>query len=973
MTVPDSPSRLGVWDELVPRLQAIGFIDGEGRVPPEAAALLLELQRGPDPEAALERLVAVLEASPSLCDVVLADQDAGAGLVVLCGASRALSRSLQVESDWLVDATRPEPIDNRPEVVSASSASELPGAVRAFVRRRLIRIATRDLLEVTAMPEVGRALSDLADAAAAATLIAVEREVGRVLDVAPTPIALIAMGKWGGRELNYASDIDVLFVYRDEGEGSAAYANKVAERFIETLTSVTAEGVAFRVDANLRPEGKAGPLARSLDAYRTYYEQWAETWEYQALIKARPAAGDSALGAEFMDTIESFVYRDTLSPDAIREVRAMKGRVEAEAARRGVADTEIKRGVGGIRDVEFAVQLLQLVHGGFDSGLRRPATLDGLEALSAGGYARPEDAREFSVSYQWLRNLEHRIQLFDLRQTHELPTDHRSRERVAKALGYRDEPSVSALDAFEADLVDHRATVRTIHERLFYRPLLEAFASASPAIDAETAERQLAALGFLDADAARRAFDDLTTGLSRRSNLMQRLLPLMLDWLSASPDPDLGLAQLRLLVTTAPDNATLVAALRDSPAAAERLCSMLGTSRILGQLIDRIPEALGELGDDTAMAFVPDRTTLIDEARDQVMVRTTYDERLGALRRFVRRKILRIAMRDLMGWAHMPEVGSELSDTADAASIAALEAVIAEVSARPEFSNGPTVPVAVIAMGKWGGRELNYASDLDVLFVYRGTGDSAAAYANKVAEGFMEALGAVTPEGVAFRVDADLRPEGKSGTLARSLDAYRTYYEQWAQTWEFQSLIKARFTAGDEALGADFIDIIIPFVYGRPLSPGGIRDVKTMKARVEAERIPPGEDPEFHTKLGPGGMADVEFTVQLLQLMEGAAHPSIRERGTLDAIDAVAGAGFLTDEEADRLAEAYAYCGSIRNRLYLRTGQPRDSFPSDPIELERLGLSLAYGPHPRTTLRENYRRVTRRARRIVQNRFYGAG
>jgi glutamate-ammonia-ligase adenylyltransferase len=973
MTVPDSPSRLGVWDELVPRLQAIGLIDGAGRVPPGAAALLLELKRGPDPEGALERLAAVLEASPSLSEIVLVDRDAGAGLVALCGASRALSRSLQVEPAWLVDATRPEPIGNGPELVSASSPSELPRAVRAFVRRRLIRIATQDLLEIATMPEVGGALSDLADAAAAATLQAVEQEVAATVEFKPAPIALIAMGKWGGRELNYASDIDVLFVYQDEGDGSAAYANRVAERFIEALASVTPEGVAFRVDADLRPEGKAGPLARSLDAYRTYYEQWADTWEYQALIKARPAAGDDALGAQFMETVENFVYRDSLSPDAIREVRAMKGRVEADAARRGVADTEIKRGVGGIRDVEFAVQLLQLVHGGFDPGLRRPATLDGLEALSVGGYARPEDARELSISYQWLRNLEHRIQLFDLRQTHELPTDQRSRERVAKALGYRDEPAISAVDAFEFDLVHHRATVRTIHERLFYRPLLEAFAAASPAIDADTAERQLAALGFLDADAARRAFDDLTAGLSRRSNLMQRLLPLMLDWLSESPDPDLGLAQLRLLVTTTPDNATLIAALRDSPAAAERLCSMLGTSRLLGQLIDRVPEALGELGDETAMGAAPDSTVLIDEARSQVMVRASHSERLGVLRRFVRRKILRIVMRDLMGWAHMPEVGRELSDTADAASIAAMDAVTAEVSSRPEYAEGPTVPVAVIAMGKWGGHELNYASDLDVLFVYRGTGDSAAAYANRVAEGFMEALGAVTPEGIAFRVDTDLRPEGKSGTLARSLDAFRTYYEQWAQTWEFQSLIKARPAAGDGQLGADFMDLITPFVYGLPLSPEGVRDVKTMKARVEAERIPPGEDPEFHTKLGPGGMADVEFTVQLVQLMRGADHPSIRERGTLDAIDAVAAEGFLTIEEAARLTEAYAFCGSIRNRLYLRAGQPRDSFPSDPIELERLGLSLAYERHPRTTLRENYRRVTRRARRIVQSRFYEAG
>lgn len=971
MTVPNSPSRLGVWDELIPRFRALGLIDDEDRVPPEAAALLLELKRGPDPEGALERLAAALEASPSLVDLVLTDRDAGAGLVALCGASRALSRSLQLEPAWLLDATRPEPIENGSQLVAVSD--DMAGAVRTFVRHRLIRIATQDLLGLTTMPEVGRALSDLADAAAAASLEAVERDVAATTGLAPTPIALIAMGKWGGRELNYASDIDVLFVYRGDGDGASAYAKQVAERFIETVGSVTPDGVAFRVDVDLRPEGAAGPLARSVDAYRTYYEQWAETWEFQALIKARPAAGNEDLGTEFMEAIEGFVYRDSMSPDAIREVRAMKARVEAEASRRGVAETEIKRGVGGIRDVEFAVQLLQLVHGGFDTGLRRAATLDGLEALSAGGYTRPEDAQELSISYQWLRNLEHRIQLFDLRQTHELPVDSAGRERIAKALGYRDKPAVSAADAFETDLVHHRATVRTIHERLFYRPLLEAFASATPAIDTEAAERQLAALGFLDADAARRAFDDLTAGLSRRSNLMQRLLPLMLDWLSDSPDPDLGLAQLRLLVTTTPDNATLVAALRDSPAAAERLCRLLGTSRLLGQLIDRVPEALGELGDDSAMEVTPERATLIDEAHQRVMTRADHGERLGALRRFVRRRLLRIAIRDLLGLVHMPEVGRELSDTADAAAAAALEAVISDVSSQPEHAARPPVPLTIIAMGKWGGRELSYASDLDVLFLYSGTGETDAAYAKAVAEGFIEALGGVTPEGVAFRVDADLRPEGKAGTLARSLDAFRSYYEQWAQTWEFQALIKARPAAGDEPLGDDFVDLITPLVYGQPLPTAGLRDVKTMKARVEAERIPPGEDREFHMKLGPGGMADVEFTVQLLQLMHGAGHPAIRKRATLDAIEAIAEEGFLTMEEAMRLAEAYAFCGSIRNRLFLRAGQPGDSFPTDPVELERLGLSLAYERHPRIALRENYRRVTRRARRIVQERFYGAG
>jgi glutamate-ammonia-ligase adenylyltransferase len=336
----------------------------------------------------------------------------------------------------------------------------------------------------------------------------------------------------------------------------------------------------------------------------------------------------------------------------------------------GVTHSEIKRGFGGIRDVEFAVQLLQLVHGRFDEALRSPNTLHVLVTLGEHDYVRDEDAEDLATSYQWLRNLEHRIQLYDLRQTHSLPDDRDARTRLAKTMGFRDGNGQSALDRFEADLVHHRATIRTIHERLFYRPLLEVFA-ASPTVhlSPEGAARQLAALGFQDAAAARRALEELTSGLSRRSRLMQQMLPLMMDWLSDAPHPDLGLEQLRLLVTSTPDNATLIATLRDTPAAAERLCGLLGTSRLLGQMLDRIPEFLSRLGDDQALAALPTGEQLVDNATQHVLLRANYAERFRAVRRFVRRRLLWIAVRDLLGQASMPEVGRHLADTADAARL----------------------------------------------------------------------------------------------------------------------------------------------------------------------------------------------------------------------------------------------------------------------------------------------------------------
>ncbi len=973
MEATTTPTRLGIRGALAARLAAAGWIEGDV-VALDAVPHLHAVRSGPDPEAGLERLADVLAAAPDLAAAALAEPDLGQALVAITGSSRALTRTVRRHPEWLQEAVGDGPVPAPPEPDA--------GAIRSFVRRGLLRVAVRDLLGRTDMPQVGRELADLADAAAAAALDLASAEAGarpELADMARVPFVVVAMGKWGGRELNYASDIDLVFVYDvpDAAPSDAHdYAQRVATVFMEALGGVTPEGVAFRVDADLRPEGKAGPLARSLDAYASYYERWAEPWEFQALIKARPAAGDTALAERFGELITPYVYPDTLPPDTIRHVRTLKARAEQQTSSRGRAHTEIKRGIGGIRDVEFSAQLLQLVHGRSDPELRGRDTLAALEALDRGGYVRPGDAAALHEAYRWLRDLEHRIQLWELRQTHELPEGDAGRERLARAMGYRDTTGQTARQQFEADLVRHRGTVRTIHEQLFYRPLLEAF-GASPAVrlTPEGAARQLAALGFRDAAGARRAFDDLTAGLSRRSRLMEQLLPLMLDWLSEAPDPDLGLAQLRMLVTTTADNAGLVAALRDNPVAAERLCRVLGTSRLLGRLLDRIPEALAGIGDDDALDHVPRAADLADQARHAVALRADPDAARAELRRFVRRGLLRVALRDLLGRATVQQVGRELADVADAAAAAALDIAGGEVRRRPDLADLADVPFLVVAMGKWGGRELNYASDIDLQFVYDVPAGADPAQvtdlALRTATAFMEALGGVTPEGVAFRVDADLRPEGKRGPLARSLDAYASYYDRWAEPWEFQALIKARPAAGDAGLAERFGALVAPHVFPDSLPDATVRHVRHMKARIEKERIPPEEDASFHMKLGPGGLADVEFTAQLLQLAHGGRQPRVRVPGTLAALAALDADHLISPANARTLADAYRFCARVRNRLFLQAGKPRDSLPADPDDTARLALSLGYDRHPSSELREEYRRRTRRARRVVERLFYG--
>jgi len=891
------------------------------------------LRAGPEPDLAVARLAILLDAVPALAEPSLAR-----ALAALSGASRALpgiAAALGERAREVLEWSIPPP-----PILHGDS-------LRSGIAAHMLGIAALDLTGGLDMPAVGRALSDLADAAATTALGAVSGGEPRM--------AVIALGKWGGGELNYASDIDLLFVHEGDEEDAAG----VATRFTDLLSRRDGTGIALRVDADLRPEGRSGPLSRSVESYRAYWERWAETWEFQAMLKARFAAGDRGLANSFLSAVDPFVFPDTLGADAVRAIRAMKARTEQQAGN----DDEVKRGVGGIRDAEFAVQLLQLVHGRADPLLRSANTLEALARLGDGGYVRPEDARSLSDSYRWLRDVEHRLQLHDLRQTHTLPPDPAGRTRVAKAMGLRDDLAGTALDRFEQSLREHRALVRTIHERLFYRPLLESFAAASGA-DAR-ADRQAAAFGFTDSAATAAALADLTAGLSRRSRLMEQLLPLMMGWLSESPDPDLGLAQLRLLVTTAASHDTVIPVLRDNPATAERLCLLLGTSRLAGRLIDRLPPALPRIGDDSVLAAFGDHDALADEARSRLAVRDAPDAQAAALHRFGAERLLEVSAADVARLIDDEEVGRRLADTADAVIAAALEAAIGSADV-------PVPPMAVIAMGKWGGRELNYASDLDALVVYRSTGAADdEQVTSRVAESLVAMAGRSALDLPSFEIDLDLRPEGKKGVIARSLDSYEAYWKRWAETWEFQSLLRARVVAGDASLGSDFLERSTALAHPQRLTEEQHRRIRAIKARVETERIPIGEDPAFHMKLGRGGMSDVEWTVQLLQMRHGYANPAVRTPSTLRGLSALADAGLLSTDDRAALDEAYRFCAAVRNRLFLRAGRPRDSLPADPEETARLARSLGYNLDPRSSLREEYRRVTRRARRVTERVFYG--
>jgi glutamate-ammonia-ligase adenylyltransferase len=591
------------------------------------------------------------------------------------------------------------------------------------------------------------------------------------------------------------------------------------------------------------------------------------------------------------------------------------------------------------------------------------------------------DAAQLAQAYRFLRLVEHRLQLASERRTHTIPAGEEARRWLARTLGYRDSPEASALERFEADRRRHLVAVRGLHEKLFYRPLLEAFGAVPAGLDPEGAAERLAALGFANPERAMASLRALTAGLSRRATLMRAMLPVMLPWLAEAPDPDGGLAALQVLAEALGDRAAFYGMVRDNPAGAELLCTVLGSSRLLGDLLARHPELLTAMADPHRLAAASRSSDELVASASAIVARHTDTAAAwDGLRRFKRRELVRVAVRDLTGQVPVEQVGAELSALAQACLAAGLLVAMREAGEGPRSSgepglsppDPPAARLAVLAMGKLGGAELSYTSDLDVLFCHEpvpgADPEVAARTADRVLKELLRGLSAVTPEGTAFEVDPNLRPEGRNGPLSRTLGSYRAYWDRWAQPWELQALIKVRPVAGDRELAERFCQEAAARVYVDPLDPATVTEVRRMKARVESERLPAGADPKLHLKLGPGGLADVEWTAQLLQLRVGGNRPEVRVASTLAALDALAAAGALDPGEAAWLADAYRLCLRIRNLAYLVAGRPVDSLPTDPVALERLARVMAEPGRQR--LLEDYRRATRRARRVVDWRFW---
>jgi glutamate-ammonia-ligase adenylyltransferase len=950
----------------------------------EYVELLWSLSRAPDADTALRTMVRLADELGDGWDelnrALLKDKALRGRLFAVLGGSAALGDHLVARpQSWHLLAGRvtlPDAAQLRKEFVAVAQSTtdtrSVQASLRSLYRDRLMVLAALDLAPtvenepVVEFGTVGAHLSDLADAALAAALAVATASVCGA-DTPGPRIAVIAMGKCGARELNYVSDVDVIFV----AENADTLTTRVAGEMMRF-----ASDTFFEVDAALRPEGKRGQLVRTLESHIAYYERWAKTWEFQALLKARAAIGDAELGAQYIAALMPMVWTACEREDFVADVQAMRRRVE-ELVPAGVRSRELKLGTGGLRDVEFAVQLLQLVHGRNDDSLHVASTVDALAALGAGGYVGRDDAANMTASYEFLRLLEHRLQLQRLKRTHMLPEDgdEEAMRWLARAAHVRPDGRHDAVGVLREELKRQSMRVSRLHAKLFYQPLLESVGKQGfHAMSTEAAERQLAALGYEGPQSALTHLAALTSESGRRGQVQKVLLPTLLDWLSDTPDPDAGLLSYRRISEELGDLRWYLSTLRDEGAVAKRLMHVLGTSAYVPDLLMRAPEVIQLYADGPQgpklLEVDPDavgRALVASAARHADPARA-----IAAARTLRRRELARIASADLLGMLEVTEVCRALTSIWVAVLQAALDVVIRDRTP----AGGAPARIAVIGMGRLGGSELGYGSDADVMFVCEpvegaaGADESAAVrWSVGVAEQVRTLLGTPSSD-PPLEVDAGLRPEGRNGSLVRTLASYEAYYTQWAQPWETQALLRANKVAGDPDLGERFLRMIDKTRYPEGgISPETVQEIRRIKARIDAERLPRGADPNTHTKLGRGGLADVEWTVQLLQMRFADKIPALHNTSTLETLDAIGAAELIAEGDIDQLRQAWLTATRARNALVLVRGKATDQLPGPGRQLNAVALASGWKNGDGGEFLDNYLRVTRRAKAVVRKVF----
>ena len=982
------------------------------RFPERVEEIALAARLAPDPDLALagvERYVDGAGAPP-------AERDLLEALVLLSGSSRMVPALLAREPGLLRRAAR-SPFLTRPRreedlrALLARAARRLgPEDVAGLHRllrrvraREVVRIALRDLRRAR-VKEVTGELSALATTCLDTAIRFHDRRL-RAKHGPPAGLAgrepgagfcALAMGKLGARELNFSSDVDLVYVYERDGETEGerrithfAYYAKLAELVTESIAKPTEDGFVFRVDLNLRPDGQNGPIVNSLRAAEMYYQTFGRTWERNALVKASPGAGDLAVGEELLRQLDRFVWRRSLDLDVVKEIQAMKARIDARAGAEGKDD--LKLGKGGIREAEFFVSALQLLHAGRDEtrALRERAVLPAVDRLLFAGVILEKDRDELADAYLFLRRAEHRVQMMEGAQTHHLPP---SGERLwlARSMGYATEA------AFDSALSAHRSRVARLFEGLLgtgtgavpLDPELSLLADSQ--VPRERRAVVATKRGVVDPDRVLAAIDAMARRRTPFSPLGDpaHAVALLSDALG-TPDPDQAISHLSDFAAALQGPEPYFRLLAEHRRVARLLLSLFGTSDFLSKRFLRHPELIDMLLREDQVLLEKARETFRREIEERLAhldpalaPDDLLERQLGELRRYKNEEVLRIAIHDIAGTIGLASVASQLTDLAEASLERCL--ALAEGEARAK-GVAPPARLCLIGMGKLGGRELGYHSDLDLIFVYPGSATPGHERYPRLAQRLMSFLQMPLREGRLYQIDTRLRPSGNQGALVIGSEAFIRYHAGESlpggaardgaggpvrsQLWERQALLRARHVAGDPALFAELREkVLVPAVYGRPEDPAALAaEIRRMRERMESElgrEASRGKNP----KTGHGGLVDVEFAAQFLQLAHGHAHPSIRTGTTPAALGKLRQAGLLREADHAALAEGYEFLRRVELRLRIVHDFAIDHLPEGGPALAQLARRLGYaGPEPGERFLAEYGRVTAAVRQAFEN------
>ncbi|HXE95424.1 MAG TPA: bifunctional [glutamate--ammonia ligase]-adenylyl-L-tyrosine phosphorylase/[glutamate--ammonia-ligase] adenylyltransferase [Dongiaceae bacterium] len=986
----------------------------------------------PSPDLALnafERLAGVI--SPENLSRLADRKKRLSQCIMLCGSSPFLVNLMYKSPEivqWLflengIDLSRTAEEMQSAVQASVDETTDFTGlqkALRCFKRSEIVRIAARDLNGLAPLEEVMGELADLASSMLQVAYqvcrrclirdhgIPLTAEEGAPLHEAE--MTVIGMGKLGGGELNFSSDIDIIYFYEsDKGEttgvesGSGgrkgnvslhSFFNKLGEMVSRALSQVTEDGFVFRVDVGLRPEGKSGDMAISLRSAEIYYESWGQSWERTAMLKARPVAGSRALGERLLKTLQPFIYRKYLDYNLIEDMKQMKQKIDASLVRSREGEINLKLGRGGIREIEFFIQALQLVYAGKNPKLRERNSLRALDTLLAANLLGADDHRKLREAYRFLRSVEHRIQVVQERQTHNLPGKEEEMLALARRSGYL---RPGGLERFSQVLEEHRGQVSVIYGTLFHardEKLEEeihphALFLLDPKADSDLVKDMLAECRFEDVD---RAYDNLISvrrgpvkaNLTERSRrILEKITPLLIQELLESPDPDLALTNLERFLAVIATRSSYYALLAENRQTIKLLVSLFGMSEFLSKILITHPELLDSLVARTGSSVVKTMETMQEELAAMLEQSDYYEDRLDILRRYRNEEFLRIGLNDIHGRLLQGEVTSQLSLLGEVCLAAAFRLAVTELQrfGRPTWQReggAAEAHLAIIALGKLGGGELNYHSDLDIIFVYDHKGytdgekqTSNHEYFAKLAQKIISILTMQTREGYVYKIDTRLRPSGNAGPLVTSLESFLDYHRKEAQIWERQALTKARVVLGEEGLAGQLHDIIRHTVYGTTIDDEGRQEIHRLRMRMENE-LAREKDGSYNIKTGRGGMVDVEFAVQYLQLREGYRSPELRTPSTVVALKEISTMGLLPEGSAQTLLTGYKFLRKIENRLRIIHDFSSNDLTGTRIYLNKLARRMGYDPklkNPGAALISDYEEITGKIRDIFDRLF----